>query len=332
MALRNLRTLFEEVERSWAHINATPQAKAGYHRVLREQFSRLMWSVQIRDTEQEIIFRDERREIVLCSLNICNRYINFFGPAIARLTIHYVGLNQATSHRLHELIAQSCYENLTEIRFIGLQASFIDRFATFPLVQTLFILNSDLGFRLPSFASFFPNTRKLEMENVRSDNFIAFFEQLEYLRIKSNSYEVGYGISSASALWYDNRNLRMLEIDLTGATGMPMEDLLNSINVRSLVILKVKTEVVTTNVTRDEVDDLVTSHPELIELHLSYMFSMDDVVFLINQLSRLNQFAYQMTMGDMWSMDYAGELELALGNDWRVSVSDDDFVELTRNV
>lgn len=59
---------------------------------------------------------------------------------------------------------------------------------------------------------------------------------------------------------------------------------------------------------------------------------MDDVVFLINQLSRLNQFAYQMTMGDMWSMDYAGELELALGNDWRVSVSDDDFVELTRNV
>lgn len=269
MALRNLRTLFEEVERSWAHINTTPQAKAGYHRVLREQFSRLMWSVQIRDTEQEIIFRDERREIVLCSLNICNRYINFFGPAIARMTIHYVGLNQATSHRLHELIAQSCYENLTEIRFIGLQASFIDRFATFPLVQTLFISNSDLGFRLPSFASFFPNTRKLEMENVRSDNFIAFFEQLEYLRIKSNSYEVGYGISSASALWYDNRNLRMLEIDLAGATGMSMEDLLNSINVRSLVILKVKTEVVATNVTRDEVDDLVTSHPELIELHLS---------------------------------------------------------------
>lgn len=334
-----LTKLLKEVERMWTYLNSNSVAKENIVRNFRRNFPTLMVSIQIRDlmpNDEEIIILDERNEMILRSLNTCDRYIKFFGPGITRMTINYVGLNEITSQRLNQLIVQSCAENLREIRFIGIRIPLIDGLTSLPRVQQVLILDSDLGSQIRFFyATLFPNVRKLEMENVRLDDCRAYFEHLEHFRIKSNSHEMEYGVRKAANLWYDSENLQSLEIDMFGDSGMLMQDLLNSINtIESLSMLSVNTGIVGANVTRQELDNLIESHPELIELRLySYMFSMDNVVQLINRLTSLQYFAFQKTLGDSLNEDYIADLEREVGYNWQVidGDGDSDFIVLLRN-
>lgn len=334
MSLGQLRTLIREIETSWTYINSNPTVKDAYKRKVQEYFPDLMYTIQIRNplpNEKELSIPDARRELIFYSVQMCNRYLNFFDTIITRMTIYYAGLSQVISQELHQFIVKNCSRNLKEIHFIGLKIALMEGLATFPRVETLFIQDSDLGFRLASFAYFFPNVRRLHMVNVRLEIFYAHFEHLEYFQIKLNSFEMGYGIRNATDLWHDNRNLRILDVDMIGATGMPLGDLLNTINTKSLSNLSIKTEIVTVNVTRREVAELIEKLPGLRRLHLiSYRFSMDDVIYLINRLTWLQYFAYQVTSGDLWNAEYIEELEREVGHDWHVN--DGDFVEIIRNL
>lgn len=336
---RRCREFLNIVNIYWVHINSDPVVRTNIAMAFLREFPDLMVSLQMRDrlpNQERIEVLDRGNEILMRGSDICDPYIRVLGPGITRITLYYDGLNVITSRTLNRLIAESCAPNLEEIRLIGVQPNQMDDLSSFPFVETVRIIDSDLGFRLNAFSyTFFPNVRNLEMENVRIDNILAHFEYLERLRIKSNSYVMNYGMRDATHLWCDNRNLRSLKIEMIGDVGMLMNDLLNSIQNNGLLsILSVKTDIVFRDVTRREIDVLITMHPTLRKLHLSsYMFSFGNVIYLINQLDSLQYFAYQITMGEEWNnawyMDYIDNLRLSLRNDWQVR--QDDYILLTRD-
>lgn len=344
----DLTTKFREylrtVNQSWGYIHDNPQVKANVGKgAFLRLFPQVMVSVQMRDlmpNEEEIMVFDDRNEILFRGSTICDRYIRFLGPGITRMTLHYRGLNEITSRTLNQLIVENCAPHLEEIRLIGIRT--MDELATFPLVQTVHIVDSDLGVRLKLLSStIFPNANTIVMENLKVENFSAHFGFLRRLCIKSNSYAMNYGMSDAAYLWYDNRYLRILEIEMIGDRGLFMKDLLESIQHNgSLSILSVKTDIVQKDVTREEIDNLTMTHPELTKLHLySYMFARDDVIYLIDRLPWLQSFAYQINMSEEWNDMFAHaqgvdsnieRLQRALGNTWQAR--DGDFILITKNM
>lgn len=319
------------------YISSNPEVAGNMARTFRRNFPNLMVSIQILSlvlpNEEEMLISDERNEMILRSLNICERYINIIGPGIDRMTIDFVGLNRNTSQRLNELIVSA--RNLIEIRFIGMQEVLIDGRTRFPYVKKVHIVDSDLQSEIRFFSSsLFPNARTFKMENVRLNDCRAYFEHLEHFSIKSNSLELGYNLRHATKLWIDSENLQTLEIDMSGDSGMLLADLLDTINTESLSILSIITEIKLANVTRREINDLIERHPDLVKLHLySYMVSMVDVIYMIDKLTSLKYFAYQKTLGDSWNEneEYIENLQLALEYNWQVRVND-DLVRLLRNV
>lgn len=327
----------QQVDQYWDRINDMPDVRANFADVFRREFSTVLVSFQWRErmsNEEDITVLAERDEIVFRGSQTCNRFIRFLGPGITRLALDYMGLNAMTSRTLNQLIVERCGQSLTEIRLFGIRT--VDGFSTFPLVQTVHIIDSDLGVRLNSLAfTFFPNARNLEMTNVRLENFYTHFEHLQRLRITSNSFVMNYGMRDAANLWYDNRYLRSLEIEMAGDCGMSMNELLDSIrNNESLSTLSVKTDVVNTIVTRQQIDYLIVTHPELRRLHLSsYMFTANDAIYLINRLPWLEYFAYQTTMEEEWNNAFGTDSNIELigrlvGNTWHVR--DGDYMLVTK--
>lgn len=318
------------------YISSNPEVAGNMARTFRQNFPNLMVSIQIRDlmpNEEEMMISDERNEMILRSLNICERYINVIGPGIDRMTIDFVGLDRNTSQRLNELIVSA--RNLIEIRFIGMQEVLIDGRTRFSHVKKVHILDSDLQSDIRFFSSsLFPNARTFKMENVRLNDCRAYFEHLEHFSIKSDSLELGYNLRHATNLWIDSENLQILVIEMLRDPGMLLPNLLDTINTdASLSILSIKTEIMLANVTRPEMDDLIARHPNLVKLHLySYMFSMVDVIYMTDELTSLQYFAYQKTLGDSLNEEYIEDLQRAMGYNWKVSDVDGDFVLLLKNV
>lgn len=279
-----------------------------------------MKEVCISNNRYNAPFTSFSHHTVITGLKMCLPFLRCLGSSISGLTIWYHGWADKQCKYIHQYINRYCAESLVAIKFSTKTNSIsIEPFEKpFVNVQTVGVLNTDLGNQWPSFAKWFPNMRSLKLMDVRTLCRIDLskFDHLNELSINV-AYDGGNSTGKkANSLLKQVPQLHSLDIR---GLGLTMNTLLNIIKTNR-VICNLKVNLFQYSVAANvlEIQRLINDHPMLIELEIMGLgFAFDTIMPLISQLNLLKQFRFQIVN----RLEY-NRLVAQLDGQWRSSFSD----------
>lgn len=225
--------------------------------------------------------RENQRRIMINGMKYCMPLLRLFGTQISTLVV-------ADERNIHvdRYISRYCSDTLTSITFNYRSEFSADHFMQpFNCVETLRIIECDLGPHLLCLAQWFPNVRRLRIyksiRNYRFDR--VHFPHLESLHISFASM----------GLLRVNPQIRSLALNIESG-GRPTKFLDFVISNRSLLKLTVSNGHHLIVMTTCGVNRLIKEHRILVELNLpQYRFTADDAIAVIRGLNSLRKFRFQ---------------------------------------
>lgn len=265
------------------------------------------------------IVKENRDKIeIVYNLKMCLQYLRCFGSSITNLTINYAESRSKRYDYLHHYINKYCAENLIEISFHHKSnISIVNFVKPFVNVISVNVKCSDLEEQLPTFVEWFPNLHRLELIDVRLNNFRSnapIFPHLKHLNIKITRHF----FKAITNLLRSNVQLQTFEINRQ-SLRLSMDKLLSMIkNNPSIVKLDVRNGKVYAPVLVSSADimQIIGQHPSLVELNLPrHQFTPDDAIAMISQHKSLEMFGFHM---ENYRSDYI-ELLSKMNSKWIVS-------------
>lgn len=228
----------------------------------------------------------------------CFIYLKLFNKSISNVLILYTLANANAFDRyveINRVISKFCASNLQTIAFkcaqpmrITLQG-FEERFREVKIIR---MKNVNLDNQLPEFVARFPNTRRLELNEVSMiDNGIRWPNLIE-LEITYALERTRDRLNEVRSLLHSNSTLLRLHIEMPMVDDMNMDFLLDIIDRNTLLKkLIVKTNLVNEPVTEEQIYRLVRYFGlEFLNLS-SFRMVRELATYLWNQLRRLKTFS-----------------------------------------
>lgn len=209
---------------------------------------------------------------------ICFRLLRIMGFAITDLRICYNATEVKQFKYVEQYIKQYCSGTVRMLQFAHKPSFWIQNFEKpFTKVESVKCLASKFGNEFHYFPRWFPNLRILELDNCDITYEITFppFPHLTKLRISWTKIPQ----TRISQIIRDSSQMQSLEIALK-----PQYELSKS-------GMWLRHDYVDTN--RNELIEFTKAHPSIMNLDLlSYNFTTDDVIFLIQQQKALQRFRF----------------------------------------
>lgn len=281
-------------------------------------------TVEISDCHKEscelIELQQCSKLVKICGLKTCLQFLRCFGSSIDYLMLDHDESDSKRYQYVYQYINSYCAESLIGIAYVSMPNISIEEHCqkAFSNVKKVEFWFSDLGQQLPSIAKCFPKVQNLTLvHNEYCEEADLIQESL--LHLKEIFINASNGFRSAKTvknLLQMASQLKCLEIYTDDM--FPMNALLDWIKFDpriSKLFVKEWDLKETIDVDSDEVQQLITEHPALVELDLyNYQFNVDDAITMIRELSSLKQFRFRMNLSDytyfvnqlglVWEADY----------------------------
>lgn len=235
--------------------------------------------------------------ICLDSLKLSLAFLRCFGEKIPELILFCRrAFASANSEYIDRYMNQYCADTLTRICISG-RSTFSNETFTKPFIkiQSVEFFGSNFQYSLQNFVNWFPNVKKLKIHASLMNHLMTnvHFLHLEHLSIpiENSSW------NDISGLLHLHPQLNSLQMDMHENVDKTMDDLLDIISDNTLIsklILNVGSDT-PVNVNAHEMQRLISEHRLIVELVLlRYLFSIEDVIFLIGQLNSLKKFHFRI--------------------------------------
>lgn len=246
---------------------------SAYHR----RFGRKTVWLNSNGSPRNVIDENQKR-IMIEGTRYCFPFLRLFGAKILALVV-------ADDRNIHvdRYISQYCSNTLTSITFNYRSEFSADDFLhPFNCVETVRIIECDLGPHLRCFTRWFPNLRRLKIYKGSRDNRLnrIHFPHLQVLNISFVSMKMLQA------------NPQLLSFERSG--GRPIIFLDEIIMNRSLSKLTMRMGSSLIAMNTGDVKRLFNEHPSLVELNLQQCrFTANDAIALIRRLNSLKKFQFQ---------------------------------------
>lgn len=267
------------------------------------------------------IFNDIKKLIIVHGLKAGLMYLRYFGPYITNLVIDYDSKSKSMSKRfeyVHQYINDYCAESLVRFAFYYMpKNASVERFQkNFTNVKEVRIFGNCSVLSNRSFVKWFPALRELILMDVLDYGAVAKpIQQLEYLFIKRPHSNGDATAKMVADLLNGTHQLKIVMIVHDRA-----QPLLTSFDMWLDVIKKQPSLAEfgiedCVRIKTTQVQQLVGSNSKLIDLYLpNCRLKVDDAVELVQKLSSLKKFTFQMP-----DLDYHRLLAQLNGAQWKVS-------------